>query len=101
ASVLALGPLTDAGYTELAVLAPTSGNLMAIGSVTAALWLVTPQRTPQLAPRPRRNLAVTLALLLLANLITTWPTIVGVGVAPTALLWSIVAASSLLLFFSL
>lgn len=93
ASVLALGPLANAGLDELAVLAPTAGNLMAVGSVSAALWLLTPRRTPALASRPRRNLIVTLALLLLANLITTWPTIVGVGVAPVALLTTFVVAS--------
>ncbi len=96
-SVLAMGPLRDAGLDELAVLAPTSGNLMAVGSVTAALWLLTPKRTPALANRPRRNLAVTLALLLLANLITTWPTIVGVGVAPVALITTTVVASLIVL----
>jgi membrane associated rhomboid family serine protease len=97
ASVLALGPLTDAGLDELAVLAPTAGNLMAVGSVSAALWLLTPRRTPALATRPRRNLVVTLGLLLLANLITTWPTVVGVGVAPVALLTTFVAASLVVL----
>jgi membrane associated rhomboid family serine protease len=99
ASVLALGPLTHAGLDELAVLAPTGGNLMAVGSVSAALWLLTPKRTPALASRPRRNLIVTLALLLLANLITTWPTIVGVGVAPVALFTTIVVASLVVLVF--
>jgi membrane associated rhomboid family serine protease len=93
ASVLALGPLTNAGFDELAVLAPTAGNLMAVGSVSAALWLLTPRRTPALASRPRRNLIITLGLLLLANLITTWPTIVGVGVAPVALLTTFAVAS--------
>jgi membrane associated rhomboid family serine protease len=93
ASVLALEPLANAGLDELAVLAPTAGNLMAVGSVSAALWLLTPRRTPALASRPRRNLIVTLGLLLLANLITTWPTILGVGVAPVALLTTFVVAS--------
>lgn len=97
ASVLALGPLASAGLDELAVLAPTAGNLMAVGSVSAALWVLTPRRTPALAPRPRRNLIVTLALLLLANLITTWPTIIGVGVAPVALLTTFVVASGIVM----
>lgn len=97
ASVLALGPLAHAGLDELAVLAPTAGNLMAVGSVSAALWLLTPRRTPALAARPRRNLVVTLGLLLLANLITTWPTIVGVGVAPVALLTTFVVATGFVL----
>jgi membrane associated rhomboid family serine protease len=99
ASVLALAPLTNAGLDELAVLAPTGGNLMAVGSVSAALWLLMPRRTPALAARPRRNLIITLALLLLANLITTWPTIFGVGVAPAALLGTIVFASLVVLVF--
>jgi membrane associated rhomboid family serine protease len=93
ASVLALQPLANAGLDELAVLAPTAGNLMAVGSVSAALWLLTPRRTPALASRPRRNLVVTLGLLLLANLITTWPTLVGVGVAPVALFTTFIVAS--------
>jgi hypothetical protein len=71
--------------------------LMAVGSVSAALWLLTPRRTPALGSRPRRNLILTLALLLLANLITTWPTIVGVGVAPIALLTTITVASMVVL----
>lgn len=99
ASVAALGPLTNAGLDELALLAPTSGNLMAVGAISAALWLLTPQRTPALASRPRRNLAVTLALLMLANLITTWPTIVGVGVAPVALITTVAVASLIVLSF--
>lgn len=97
ASVLLLPSLERAGFEGLAVLAPAGGNLMAIGAVTAALWLLTPRQTPSLAPRSRRNLAVTLALLLLANLLMSWPTVVGVSVAPVALLVTFVLASLVVL----
>jgi membrane associated rhomboid family serine protease len=93
ASVLALPVLWDLGLDGLAVVAPTGGNLMAVGAITTALWLLMPSRTPALVPRSRRNLVVTLALLLLANLLTSWPSAAGVAVAPVALLVTIVVAS--------
>ncbi|PRP97412.1 Rhomboid family protein [Enhygromyxa salina] len=93
ASVLALPLLWQLGLDRLAVVAPTGGNLMAVGAITAALWLLLPSRTPALASRPRRNLVVTLSLLLVANLLTSWPGVAGVGVAPIALLTTIAVAS--------
>ncbi|MFO7566150.1 MAG: rhomboid family intramembrane serine protease [Enhygromyxa sp.] len=93
ASVLALPLLWDLGLDNLAIVAPTAGNLMAVGAITAALWLLTPGRTPMLAARSRRNLVVTLTLLLLANLLTSWPGVAGFGVAPLGLLVTILVAS--------
>jgi membrane associated rhomboid family serine protease len=115
ASVLALPLLWERGLHEIAVVAPTGGNLMALGATTAALWLLLPSRTPALAARSRRNLVVTLALLLIANLLTNLPGLPGVpgvpgassasgvsgfaaiGVAPIALVTTIVIASVLTL----
>jgi membrane associated rhomboid family serine protease len=92
-SVLSLPLLWDAGLDSLAIVAPTGGNLMAVGGICAALWMLLPRRTPQLPTRSRRNLALTLTLLLVANLLTSWPGLVGFGVAPLAVLTTLVVAS--------
>ena len=86
ASVLALPGLWSLGLDSIAVVAATGGNLMAVGAIVAALWLLLPRRTPNVAPRTRRNLVVTLSLLLLANLLTSWPNAGGLGLAPVGLL---------------
>lgn len=93
ASVLTLPLLWDLGLDDLAIVAPTGGNLMAVGAITSALWLLLPARTPLLAARSRRNLVVTLTLLLVANLLTSWPGLVGSGVAPVGLLVTILVAT--------
>ncbi|HVI03016.1 MAG TPA: rhomboid family intramembrane serine protease [Enhygromyxa sp.] len=93
ASVMALPLLWDLGLDGLAIVAPTGGNLMAIGAIAAALWLLTPRRTPLLAARSRRNLVVTLTLLLVANLLTSWPGLIGSSVAPVALLVTMLVAT--------
>ncbi|HLT37275.1 MAG TPA: rhomboid family intramembrane serine protease, partial [Enhygromyxa sp.] len=93
ASVLALPLLWDLGLDNLAIVAPTGGNLMAVGAITAALWILAPRRTPLLAARSRRNLVVTLTLLLVANLLTSWPGLVGFGLAPVGLLVTILVAT--------
>ena len=85
ASALLLPWLGAQGWTQLAIIAPTAANLMAVGSIVAALWLLLPRYTPPLEPRMRRNLAVTLALLLLANVLTGWPELAAARVAPVAL----------------
>jgi membrane associated rhomboid family serine protease len=92
-SVLALPYLWDLGLDRIAIVAPTGGNLMAVGAITAALWLLIPGRTPLLAARSRRNLVVTLTLLLVANLLTSWPGLVGFGVSPVGLLVTFLFAS--------
>jgi membrane associated rhomboid family serine protease len=93
ASVLVLPRLWELGLDNLAIVAPTGGNLLAVGAITAALWLLLPGRTPLLLARSRRNLVVTLTLLLLANLLTSWPGLVGSGVAPIALLVTMLVAT--------
>src|SRR5690606_18539772 len=93
ASVLALPLLWDLGLDNLAIVAPTGGKLMAVGAITAALWILAPRRTPLLAARSRRNLVVTLTLLLVANLLTSWPGLVGFGLAPVGLLVTILVAT--------
>jgi membrane associated rhomboid family serine protease len=93
ASVLALPLLWSAGLDGLAMVAPINGNLMAVGAITAALWMLAPVRSVQLAARARRNLLITLSLLLVANLLTSWPGLVGFGVAPVGLLVTVVVAS--------
>ncbi|KIG15102.1 hypothetical protein DB30_06010 [Enhygromyxa salina] len=114
ASVLALPWLWARGLDGVAIIAPTGGNLMALGATTAALWLLLPSRTPALAPRARRNLIVTLVLLMVANLLTNLPGMPGlsggasggtsggfglasIGFAPVALVVTIVFASVLTL----
>jgi len=93
ASVLSLPLLWEFGFDSLAIVAPTGGNLMAVGAITAALWQLLPSRSRAVMPRSRRNLAVTLTLLLVANLLTSWPGLVGFGVAPVALLVTALVAS--------
>ncbi len=93
ASVVALPWLWELGLDSVAIVAPTGGNLMAVGAIVAALWLLFPRRTPALASRSRRNLVVTLTLLLVANLLTSWPGLVGFGVAPVALLVTTLVAT--------
>jgi membrane associated rhomboid family serine protease len=93
ASVMALPYLWDLGLDSIAIVAPTGGNLMAVGAITAALWLLVPRRTPLLAARSRRNLVVTLTLLLVANLLTSWPGLIGFGIAPVGLLVTILLAT--------
>jgi membrane associated rhomboid family serine protease len=93
ASVLALPILWDLGLDGIAIVAPTGGNLMAVGAITAALWLLLPGRTPLVPARSRRNLVVTLTLLLVANLLTSWPGLVGFGVAPVGLLVTFLLAT--------
>ncbi|MCA9696643.1 MAG: rhomboid family intramembrane serine protease [Myxococcales bacterium] len=93
ASVLALPWLWSRGLDSLAVVGPTGGSLMAVGAITAALWCLLPSRTPALTIRGRRNLVVTLSLLLVANLLLSWPGIMGFGVAPAAVLVCVLAAS--------
>lgn len=93
ASVLALPLLWDLGLDGLAIVAATGGNLMAIGAISAALWLLAPRRTPLLVARSRRNLVITLTLLLVANLLTSWPGLIGSGVAPIALLVTFLVAT--------
>lgn len=97
ASVLALPLLWSQGWSALAVVVPAGGHLMALATSVAALWLLLPRFTPQLARRVRRNLGLTLALLLVANLLSTWPGLAGVQVAPAALLTAIAVASALAL----
>ena len=92
-SVVSLPWLWDAGLDSLAIVAPTGGNLMAIGAITAALWMLMPSKTPLLTARSRRNLALTASLLLVANLLTSWPGLVGFGVAPLAVLTTMLVAS--------
>ncbi|MFV8753746.1 rhomboid family intramembrane serine protease [Nannocystaceae bacterium ST9] len=93
ASVLALPWLWELGLAPLARVGATGGNLMAIGASTAALWLLLPSRTPMIGGRARRNLVVTLALLLAANLIMNWPGALGFGMSPVALLTTVAVAS--------
>lgn len=93
ASVLLLPWLWDLGLAPLARVGATGGNLMAVGASTAALWLLLPSRTPMIGSRARRNLVVTLSLLLATNLITNWPGALGFGMSPIALLTTVVVAS--------
>ncbi|PRP99306.1 Rhomboid family protein [Enhygromyxa salina] len=102
ASVVALPLLWSRGLEGVAIVAPTGGNLMALGAITAALWLLLPSRTPALASRSRRNLIVTLALLLVANVVTNLPGLpglsgAGIGFAPIALVVTIGFASAITL----
>lgn len=99
ASVLALPLLWDLGLDSIAVVAATGGNLMAVGAIVAALWLLVPRRTPLLAARSRRNLVVTLTLLLVANLLTSWPGLLGFGVAPVGLLTTMLVATATAIAF--
>lgn len=93
ASVLALPLLWGLELDNLAIVPPTAGSSMAVGAIIAALWLLLPSRTPLLAARARRSLVVTLTLLLIANLLTSWPGLVGFGVAPVGLLVTILVAT--------
>ncbi len=93
ASVIALPWLWSLGLEPLARVGATGGNLMAVGASTAALWLLLPSRTPMIASRARRNLAVTLGLLLATNLIMNWPGALGFGMSPIALLATMLFAS--------
>lgn len=93
ASVVALAWVGDLGLAPLAGVGATGGNLMAVGASTAALWLLLPSRTPMISTRARRNLVVTLALLLATNLVTNWPGALGFGMSPIALLTCVVVAS--------
>ncbi len=93
ASVLALPLLWELGLGSLALVAATGGSLLAVGAVTAALWLLLPSRTPMLGPRARRSLIITLSLLLIANTLITLPATAGFGVAPVGLLVTVVVAS--------
>jgi membrane associated rhomboid family serine protease len=85
-SVAALPWLQARGLDSLALVGATGGHLLAVGAGTAALVLLMPGRTPMLRPRARRNLVVTLSLLLAANLIMNWPGALGFGCSPLALL---------------
>ena len=85
-SVAALPWLQARGLDALALVGATGGHLLAVGAGTAALVLLMPGRTPMLRPRARRNLVVTLSLLLTANLIMNWPGALGFGCSPLALL---------------
>lgn len=85
-SVAALPWLQARGLDSLAQVGATGGHLLAVGAGTAALVLLMPGRTPMLRPRARRNLVVTLSLLLTANLIMNWPGALGFGCSPLALL---------------
>jgi membrane associated rhomboid family serine protease len=93
ASVISLPWVWELGLAPLARVGATGGNLMAVGASTAALWLLLPSRTPMIGSRVRRNLVVTLALLLATNLITNWPGALGFGMSPIALLTSVTVAS--------
>jgi membrane associated rhomboid family serine protease len=93
ASVLLLPWVWELGLAPLARVGATGGNLMAVGASTAALWLLLPSRTPMIGSRARRNLVVTLALLLATNLITNWPGALGFGASPIALLTTVAVAS--------
>lgn len=97
ASVLALPWLGAQGLGSLAPVGPTGGNLLAVGAGTAALVLLLPSRTPMIRPKARRNLVVTLTLLLAANLIMNWPGALGFGTSPVALLTCVALASLLAL----
>jgi membrane associated rhomboid family serine protease len=68
-------------------------NLFAVAAIATALWSLLPSRTPQLAPRTRRNLAITLTLIFLANLLATLPGPYGQGSSPVALLCAIVVST--------
>jgi membrane associated rhomboid family serine protease len=100
ASVVALPWLWDLGWDSVAIVAPMGGNLMAVGAITAALWMLLPRRTPLLVSRSRRNLVVTLTLLLVANLLTSWPGLVGFGLAPVGLLVTMLVATLAALGFA-
>lgn len=97
ASVLALPVLWDLGWGALAVVASAGGGAMAVGAITAGLWLLLPSKTPGVAPRSRRNSLVTLSLLLVANVVIARPGVLGAGVAPVGLLVTAALATVLAL----
>jgi membrane associated rhomboid family serine protease len=97
ASVLLLPWVGELGLAPVARVGATGGNLMAVGASTAALWLLLPSRTPMIGSRARRNLVITLSLLLATNLVTNWPGALGFGMSPIALLTTIAVASMIAL----
>ncbi|GEM_PF-1563301 len=97
ASVLAQPLLRTLGMDAIATVGATGGSLMAVGALVAGLWLLLPGKTPQIETRARRNLSITLGLLLLADLLLGSPSVFGAGVAPVGLGATMAVASLVVL----
>jgi membrane associated rhomboid family serine protease len=72
---------------------PSTASLLTCGILVGGLWTLLPSRTPALAPRARRSLAVTLTALSFVTLLMVMPAALGSSLSPVALLGTVGAAS--------
>ncbi|MEE9385691.1 MAG: rhomboid family intramembrane serine protease [Nannocystaceae bacterium] len=69
------------------------GSLLACAALVSALWALLPLRTPEIVPRVRRSLSITLGLLLGANLLTVVPGVWGFDTLTTSYVATVLCAS--------
>jgi membrane associated rhomboid family serine protease len=72
---------------------PSTTSLLTCGVLVGGLWTLLPSRTPALAPRARRSLAVTLTALSFVTLLMVMPGALGSSLSPIALLATVGMAS--------